>query len=423
MEESEFVSLLEKCRIPVERYVHYRMPSTADAEDVLQNTYLSAFVHFSSLRDKRLFKQWILKIAANECALYYRRKYRHETVPLDSIADLPQEERDIPDVESVLEKLPALYAAVIRSRYLEERSLKEIARLEGIPEGTVKSRLYKARELFRAACPYQVKLNHCKGENLMKPTGNFTEYMPNLKIVKVDRAFKPVKCEEDAFIIARIGNQNADATYRYPEKKLFVVSTTTVMKKARIHGVEGVKICRDTYNVKADKLFRNEAIWFAQLTDEYLRNLAFIRCDGEDDLPTEICTFLEEDYDVIVNGNDRVHGLPLMIEENPTVIGENGEIDMPIANLRYTMGCWDVTIGDRLFACIKACVYEQCGRYTEQYIDDSGRMVLYRVYETAEAMDGCYPNAYLQTTAQNARVTVNGKEYIHLEDRFSEYVL
>lgn len=423
MAHTEFEKLLGECRIVLERYVNYRMPCTADAEDVLQNTCLSAFVHFSSLRDRRLFKQWILKIAANECALYYRRRARCETIPLDTVQDMPDTVIDAPDIESVLMRLPQEYARIIRGFYLDGFSLKEIAESEGIPQGTVKSRLYKARKLFRDACPPEMKPNDNKGEENMKPTRNFSEYMPNLKIEKSDRPFYPVKCEEDAFIVARVGNRNSDAAYRYPQKKLFVVSTTTVVKTARIHGVDGVKICRDTYNVKAGKLFRNEAVWFAQLTDEYLRNLAFIRCDEEDDLPTEICTFLEEDYDVIVNGNDRVHGLPLLIEENPAVIGENGAIEMPAANLRYTMGSWSVTIGDRTFACIKVGVYEMCGRYTEQYIDDNGRMVLYRVYETAEAMDGCYSDDYIRSTAQNARVTVNGSEYIHLEDRFSEYVL
>ena len=51
--------------------------------------------------------------------------------------------------------------------------------------------------------------------------------------------------------------------------------------------------------------------------------------------------------------------------------------------------------------------------------------ILLRWYETMQSMDGCdnYPPARIEKMKQNRKITVNGEEYIHVEDRFSDYVL
>lgn len=56
MERSEFERLLSAERISIERYVRYRISSRADAEDVLQEVYLTAYQRFSQLKSKESFK-------------------------------------------------------------------------------------------------------------------------------------------------------------------------------------------------------------------------------------------------------------------------------------------------------------------------------------------------------------------------------
>ena len=236
-----------------------------------------------------------------------------------------------------------------------------------------------------------------------------------------------MRFEEEAFIIPRLGNRNSEGTYRYPSGKLTLVSTCYVPKEARIHGVSGVKICRDTYNVKADKLYRNEGVWFTQLTDEYIRNLATVCFDTEwsDDDPTEIFTFLEEDYDICVNGNDRIHGKPILVKENPPAITEEG-IFVDIPNIRYTMGVHEVTVGQRKFETIKI-LYPQTmsGIVTENYVDRNGRLVLMRWYECEKSIDGNdnYPPEQKEKLKSGDRIRVNGTDYILVEDRIGEYAL
>ncbi len=228
------------------------------------------------------------------------------------------------------------------------------------------------------------------------------------------------------FIIPKIGNKNSEGTYRYPDKKLALVSTCYIPKAAIIHEVAGVKMCKDTYNIKAGKLYKNECIWFSQLTDEYIRDLGTICCDNkiDDDYPTEIHTFLENDYDAIVNGNDRIHGRPLLIKENPPKVMD-GKIFVDEYNIRYTMGSVDVTIGERTFETIKFINVRDNNYVTENYIDGNGRLVLMRWYESVDCIDQIeyYTDEFKQRTVNNSKLIVNDIEYRFIEDRISQYAL
>ena len=235
-----------------------------------------------------------------------------------------------------------------------------------------------------------------------------------------------VKCADESFIVPKIGNKNSEGTYRYPDKKLAIVSTCYVPKAAIIHGVAGVKVCRDTYNVRSGKLYKNEAIWFTQLTDEYIRELGGIAndCELDSDFPTTIYTFLEEDYDVAVNMNDRIHGRPLLIKENPPRI-ENGKIFIDDYNVRYTMGTFDVTIGERTFETIKIFCIRENTTIAEDYVDIHGRLVLMRWYESKDAieMTEYYTDEFKIKAMNNPKLVVNNIDYYMLEDRISEYAL
>lgn len=72
-QKSDFEALLEKHRIAVERYINFRLINRFDADDVIGETYYAAYVGYETLRDKALFKQWILSIAKNQCNLWLRK--------------------------------------------------------------------------------------------------------------------------------------------------------------------------------------------------------------------------------------------------------------------------------------------------------------------------------------------------------------
>ena len=72
-QKSDFEALLEKHRIAVERYINFRLINRFDADDVIGETYYAAFIGYKNLRDKALFKSWILSIAKNQCNLWLRK--------------------------------------------------------------------------------------------------------------------------------------------------------------------------------------------------------------------------------------------------------------------------------------------------------------------------------------------------------------
>ena len=134
---------------------------------------------------------------------------------------------------------------------------------------------------------------------------------------------------------------------------------------------------------------------------------------------------MEEDYDVKVNGNDRVHGRPLLIKENPPEVVD-GKIVVNEYNVRYTMGTFDVTVGERAFETVKFINVQNGTLVTENYVDTNGRLVLMRWYESVASVEQTewytdeWKNAIIN---ENPRLTVNDVEYCLLEDRISEYAL
>lgn len=87
MEIEEFESLLAANRTAVERFVRFRLRSQADADDVLQDVYLTAWQKFPQLRNKDAFKAWILSVARNKCTDYFRKKASLLEFPVDTPAE------------------------------------------------------------------------------------------------------------------------------------------------------------------------------------------------------------------------------------------------------------------------------------------------------------------------------------------------
>ena len=428
---NEFEKLLHENLIPLQRYVNFKIANKHDAEDVIQDVCLSATLKFDTLSNHAAFKAWLIGIAKHKCLDYYRRKAANPNVSLESFSESSLRigrpgSTEYSAVRDTLDTLDAKERQILYLYFFKNLSQEDISRQLSIPIGTVKSRLHYAKNQFRSVCsPKQLYIFE-KGRKIMQRkdhTHGFPSERPAISIEKSSVPFFNVKCEEQSFIIPRVGNECAEATYRYPEKKLVIVSHCYVPKYCQVHDVSGVKICRDTYLVKHKKLHKNERIWFAQLTDEYIRNLGTIFDDGNGEEPTQVTTFLEESYDILVNGNDRVFGIPVLIQENAAEESENG-YTVAEENVRYTCGVWNVTIGSRAFETIK-CIMVQNDSCEQTYIDRNGRVVLLCQYERSQNIvsDKYYSENDLAAMKKNAVIYVNGDMYMHTEDRISEYVL
>ena len=125
------------------------------AGDVLQEAWIDIARGLGRLDDPSRFGSWAYKIVTRRCALWVRRQQRRRVVERDvAVAREPtpdvQAATDTTDaVRVALGRLPADQQAILELRYVEEYGIKQIAEVLGIAEGTVKSRLFHAREHLR----------------------------------------------------------------------------------------------------------------------------------------------------------------------------------------------------------------------------------------------------------------------------------
>lgn len=124
-----------------------RLASTADAEDAVQETFLRLLTTRPRFRDAEHEKAWLIRTTLHRAA-DLRRAASVRDVPLTETlsADQPEAEGDL---LAAVRALPETYSAVIHLYYYEGYSIKEIAKLLGVPAATVGTRLARGRERLR----------------------------------------------------------------------------------------------------------------------------------------------------------------------------------------------------------------------------------------------------------------------------------
>ena len=145
-DKEAFVHLIQENKISLYRVAKGILQNEADVEDVIQITILKAYENIRKLKVSEYFKTWITRILINECTTVLRG--RKKVVPMENnINDLAATEDTYTNVDlyhavhSLREKLRIVTILF----YYEDLSTKEIANVLALPEGTVRSRLSKAR--------------------------------------------------------------------------------------------------------------------------------------------------------------------------------------------------------------------------------------------------------------------------------------
>lgn len=151
---SEFEELISRERISIERFVRFKICVKEDADDILQNVYITAMQKFNQLKNKESFKAWIISIARNKCNDYFREKAKVLELPVEELLEtklMPGRQgfTEIQSVQETLEKLGGKEKQILYLYFWKEMTQEEIAEKLGIPLGTVKSRLHTAKKKFK----------------------------------------------------------------------------------------------------------------------------------------------------------------------------------------------------------------------------------------------------------------------------------
>lgn len=149
---AQLVSQYER---PVFNAAYRILGSTDDAADTTQTVFLKVFEHIADYNPKHKFFSWIYRIAINE-SLNQVKKRRHQEPLADSQASPwrgPEEELDSKRicnrVQGALMQLNEDYRTVVVLKHMSGCSYQQISEVLQIPEKTVKSRLYSARQIMK----------------------------------------------------------------------------------------------------------------------------------------------------------------------------------------------------------------------------------------------------------------------------------
>jgi RNA polymerase sigma-70 factor, ECF subfamily len=163
--EAAFEELVCRYQRPIASYV-YRMVGDYDAAlDLTQEVFIKVYNSLSRYRSEFKFSTWIYKIAHNTAIDHLRRHTVRDQImttggdgtrseiAVESRRLTPEQESEREErrseIESVVQSLPAAYRELIVLRHSHDLSYDEIAEVTGLPLGTVKNRLFRAREAMR----------------------------------------------------------------------------------------------------------------------------------------------------------------------------------------------------------------------------------------------------------------------------------
>jgi len=167
--QEAFEKLVTRYQKPVYNLVYRLLGNAEDAKDITQEAFVKAYQSLAKHNPELAFHSWLFRIAQNLSIDYLRRKKRRITVSLDEtpenyphevqqpeLADTAPDARSIliekqkcDHIQNIINSLPEQYKSVIILRHIEGLRLEEIAQILNLPLGTIKTNLYRARNLMK----------------------------------------------------------------------------------------------------------------------------------------------------------------------------------------------------------------------------------------------------------------------------------
>jgi RNA polymerase sigma factor (sigma-70 family) len=162
-----FEAIIKTTEKLVAQIVFKMISNAEDRKDIAQDIYLKAYNKLPGFKFQSKLSTWIAQISYNTCLDYLRKKKLVLTDNLDPAEDIPDMPRKHTSMAlgetgtgilqkdlavilgTEIEKLPPIYKTLITLYHNEELSYEEIEQITGLPSGTVKSYLFRARKTLR----------------------------------------------------------------------------------------------------------------------------------------------------------------------------------------------------------------------------------------------------------------------------------
>jgi RNA polymerase sigma-70 factor, ECF subfamily len=160
-EEPAWDQLFRRYQLPLFTYAKGLTGNRESAFDIVQDTFARAIAHIRGLRDDARFGSWLFGIAHQACIRHFRESRRDSSV-FDGHAEPEGIDADVADPRAMLlssedagrlyelvDQLPLPQRSAFLLHVLGDSRIEDIARITGVPVGTVKSRLFHAKLALR----------------------------------------------------------------------------------------------------------------------------------------------------------------------------------------------------------------------------------------------------------------------------------
>jgi RNA polymerase sigma-70 factor, ECF subfamily len=169
-DRAAFELLMRRHNQRVYRVVRSLLRDADEIEDVIQQSYLQAFLHLDQFGGNARWSTWVCRIAINEALARIRQRGRFVSIDAaseEAMADFSKGPDGDPErkaagrefgamVEQAIDGLPDIYRSVLILREIEGMTTEETAAVLGVEIDVVKTRLHRARAALRAAIENRV---------------------------------------------------------------------------------------------------------------------------------------------------------------------------------------------------------------------------------------------------------------------------
>ncbi|MBI4649841.1 sigma-70 family RNA polymerase sigma factor [Candidatus Desantisbacteria bacterium] len=168
-DKEAFNKLIKKYELPIYNLAFRMMGSNEEALDAAQESFLRAYKALKSFRLEYSFFTWLYTISINVCRNCLKRKKILNFLSISSSSKQTEENNhadiELPDnrmnpeiiyeekkrseiIQTAIMKLPDKYKGIVIARYVEGLAYEEIAKIENIPLGTVKTQIHRAKKIL-----------------------------------------------------------------------------------------------------------------------------------------------------------------------------------------------------------------------------------------------------------------------------------
>lgn len=151
----EFTELIKQNNLKFYKTAKAILKNDDDTYDAIQNALISMYENIHTLKDKKYFTTWGIRIVVNKCYDLIRKNNKVVSIALDNgqnkneIETNDEYNLDLYGLEKILNDLDEPTRLLITLYYYDDLSINEISTIMNIPKGTVKSRLSRARNILK----------------------------------------------------------------------------------------------------------------------------------------------------------------------------------------------------------------------------------------------------------------------------------